>query len=402
MPERVGFFAPLRAQPKLLPLLILVTLMMSGNGLVAPILSLYARTFSVGSTMVGMIITMFGVGRLIANTPAGIFTQKFGPKPLLCGGPILVAIGSVGAALATSLEMLLFWRLVQGFGSGIYMTVSTVTIVSTVSAGERGRVMSLYQGALLLGTGTGPAIGGWLASWFGFTAPFWAFAGVALAALLVAWRGVEPAAGAVQKQRQGGQSSIAPLLTDSAFMVLCLVNFGVFFTRTASQFQLIPLIAHGTFGLDVASIGLGLTLTSVGNFAMLPFTGNLIDRYGARPVLISSTLASGSALLLIALAPNVPLFMGGLALLGIAGGLNGPSAVAQVTSLVAVDRFGPAIGLQRTFGDAGFVIGPIIVGLLDDFGSVGYTGGVLFNAGLVLFGGSAFWLVGRWRLQSKP
>ena len=90
-----GFLAPLRTHPQLLPLLILMVLVMSGAGIVSPILSLYAATFSIGTTMIGMIITSFGVGRLLADLPAGVLSQRFGRKPLLMAGPAIIVVGVV-------------------------------------------------------------------------------------------------------------------------------------------------------------------------------------------------------------------------------------------------------------------------------------------------------------------
>ncbi|MBI1778233.1 MAG: hypothetical protein HYR63_23090 [Proteobacteria bacterium] len=68
---------------------------------------------------------------------------------------------------------------------------------------------------------------------------------------------------------------------------------------------------------------------------------------------------------------------------------------AHAADMMPRHLYGPAIGLQRAFGDAGFVLGPLMVGLLDDFGSVGYAGGILFNAAWVLLSGLAFWLYPR-------
>ena len=55
---------------------------MSGSGIVAPILSIYAQTFSVTGTLVGMLVTMFGVGRLVAGQSRKMST---GEPPIRAG-----------------------------------------------------------------------------------------------------------------------------------------------------------------------------------------------------------------------------------------------------------------------------------------------------------------------------
>ena len=81
------------------------------RGFLAPILSLYACDFSVGTTMVGMIITTFGIGRLLADLPAGVLSQRFGRKPLSCAGPAFIVVGAIGAALADDVAA---WISVRG------------------------------------------------------------------------------------------------------------------------------------------------------------------------------------------------------------------------------------------------------------------------------------------------
>ena len=142
-PDRPSYFGVLRRTQGLAPILMMIVFVMSGNTLVAPILSLYAQSFQVTSTLVGALITLFGVGRLCANIPAGIAGQRLGLRPVLVLGPLVIAAGSMGAATATDFTVLLVWRFVQGLGSGIYMTSSAAALAAAARPSERGRPMSL-------------------------------------------------------------------------------------------------------------------------------------------------------------------------------------------------------------------------------------------------------------------
>lgn len=388
------FFKPLRTHPQLFTMLVLIALVMSGNGLVAPILSLYAASFAASSTLVGLIITLFGVGRLLANIPGGILSQRFGRRPLLICGPAIIVVGSIGAALAQSFEVLVVWRFVQGIGSGFYMTTSAAMMADVASAGERSRVMALYQAGLLLGAGIGPAIGGVLAQYIGMTAPFWAYAVVCAAAVLFAFTQLDrrPAPHEHATEPDAVEIDTASLVSRPLFLLVCVINFGVFFTRTASQWQLIPLLAHESYGFSLDVIGFALTMMAVANFLMLPLAGALIDRYGSSGVIIGSSLVSCIGLAIIALGGQAGGFWGGIVLLGFAGGLNGPAVSVYAAEIMPRKAYGPAMGLLRTFGDAGFVLGPILVGLLGDLASFGYTGGILLNVFLVAASALAFYL----------
>ncbi|GGK20885.1 MFS transporter [Salinarimonas ramus] len=375
------------------PILALIVLVMAGNGMVVPMMSLYAQQFAVSGTLVGMMITLFGVGRLVANLPAGIASERFGRKPFLCLGPAIIAVGAVGAALAESFEPLLAWRFVQGVGSGVYMTVSATVLVQISRVGERGRIMALYQGGLLFGAGIGPGIGGLLVAGFGFAAPFWAFALVATAAFLVALLAFRepaphPEESAVPAAGTGAPApSLRGLLTEPTFLYLSLINFGVFFTRTASQWVTIPLIAAQSFGMPVAVIGGALTLIATANFLMLPMVGSVIDRVGSRVVTIWSTVATAVSLLMIAFAGHVAIFWAAMVLMGVAGAFSGPSVAAALADRMPRGLQGPAMGVQRVVGDAGFVVAPLFVGLIYDATRLGNEGAVWINA--ILMGSAA-------------
>jgi multidrug resistance protein len=390
------FLSPLWRNPQISAVVILTTFIMSGVGLVSPILSVYASTFSASATMAGMIITLFGVGRLVINLPAGLLSQRIGHRPLLIAGPFILVVGSIVAALATDLETLLFARFVQGIGSGIYMTISSAAIATMAQPGERGRLMALYQGGMLLGTGLGPAIGGFLASHFGYSAPFWAYALVCIIALAIAWSSVNRQANALEEAELAPVETPAAsqaVLRDTSFLLACVINFGVFFTRTASQWQAIPLMAHERYNMGVDKIGLALTMLAAMNFLTLPLTGALVDRYGARRLTFASTIVTAVALVWIALGEGVHMLWAGMALLGIGSGLNGPATAAYAAEIIPVRQYGPAMGLMRTFGDAGFIVGPILIGTLADLGSIGPAGGLLANAALMTLAGLVFVLV---------
>jgi MFS family permease len=242
----------------------------------------------------------------------------------------------------------------------------------------------------------GPAIGGFLASHFGYSAPFWAYALVCIIALAIAWSSVNRQANALEEAELAPVETPAAsqaVLRDTSFLLACVINFGVFFTRTASQWQAIPLMAHERYNMGVDKIGLALTMLAAMNFLTLPLTGALVDRYGARRLTFASTIVTAVALVWIALGEGVHMLWAGMALLGIGSGLNGPATAAYAAEIIPVRQYGPAMGLMRTFGDAGFIVGPILIGTLADLGSIGPAGGLLANAALMTLAGLVFVLV---------
>ena len=103
-------------------------------------------------------------------------------------------------------------------------------------------------------------------------------------------------------------------------------------------------------------------------FICAPMIGNLSDRYGRRPILLISLLGFGLDYLLLALAPSIGWLFVGRILAGITGASisTASSYIADVsTDETRTKNFG-LIG--AAFG-LGFIIGPVLGGLLGHYGA---------------------------------
>ncbi|TWA66311.1 putative MFS family arabinose efflux permease [Azospirillum baldaniorum] len=392
------------------PMLVIVLFVMCGMGMVIPVLSLYAQSFGVGPALIGLIITVFGVARLFVNLPAGILADRYGRRALLWGGPLVLGGASIAAALAEDFAVLLVWRFVQGVGSGLYMTGAMVAIADLGDSRSRGRRMGAYQTALLTGASIGPLMGGLLAERWGYTAPFWGFAAVSGLAALFAFLALpetrRPAnANAGADTRPPERGGVRDLLRQRGYAPVLLVTFGVFFTRTAAQWQLIPLVAAHRFGMAPDAIGLALTLSAGVTLVTTPLAGWLADRVPRRGLIVASAASVAVALGLIAACPTVPLFWGALALLGLALGLGGPASSAFAAGCAPDGRLGPTLGLLRTAGDVGFVAGPLVAGFAVAVSDTAFGGGeaagLFVNAALMAIAAAAF-AAGTHRLSPLP
>ena len=389
MPFHSRFLAPLQREKRLLPLIVMVGCIMAGTGIIAPVLSLYAQTMGVSSTLVGLLVTIFGVGRLMANLPAGYLSQIIGRRPLLAAGPIIVALSADGAALTDNFTVLLVWRFLQGVGSGIYMTTSMAALADISPPASRAGNLSLYQASVQLGATLGPAIGGTLANYFGYTAPFWGYMLVGLVAAALAIFAFEDTLNKAEARKPLPSSVSKRGMMTAPFTAICLLAGMVFFTRAATLFQLIPILGHDSFGLSVGEVGLALTVNAGMNFVALPIAVPLIDRFGVRAIVFAAAIGSASALALIYAAPSAFWFWIAVTLLGISSGISYPATSSFTIACLPRERYGPGMGMQRTFGDVGFVVGPVIVGALSD-ASGSQLAGTGLNVGLLVFAALIF------------
>lgn len=362
-----------------------VFLIMLGLGLVTPILPLYAQSFGVGAAAVGSLVMVFGIARMVVNIPAGQWTDRFGRKRLLVVGPLINAVGAVGLAFSGSFPELLLWRVVQGIGSAVVTTAAMIAVADISNPQNRGRIMSLYQGSLLLGAGAGPAFGGILAEAYGVRAPFLVFAVLTLLAALWALVRIPETRPAVEGEGEFGagppaapalRQVMGDLMRNRDFVLISAVTLGIFFTRSGGQMTLLPLLGHNVLGMSESAIGLAFTLIAACNFVSLYAAGTLADRIGRKAVIVPSGLLTALSIVLFVVTGSVEGFFLNALLLGIGTGLGGPAPAAYATDIAPRTALGPAMGLYRTISDFGLVVGPVLLGAIVDVAGYGPAFGV--------------------------
>ncbi len=98
----------------------------------------------------------------------GWAADRFGTKRLYILALILFTAGSVLCALATSISMLIGFRVLQGLGGGLLMPLGMTIMTKAAGPKRMGRLMAILGIPMLLGPICGPILGGWLienASW---------------------------------------------------------------------------------------------------------------------------------------------------------------------------------------------------------------------------------------------
>lgn len=144
--------------------------------------------------------------------------------------------------------------------------------------------------------------------------------------------------------------------------------------------------SHGQTGIYN---GLFVALWAGMQFAFSPVIGSLSDQYGRRPVVLVSAAGLSADFALMALAPN----LWWLAVGRILGGITSSSfttAFAYMADITPPDQRSRAYGLIGAAFSAGFVAGPVIGGMLGEFGArtpfwaaAGFSG-LAFLYGLVV------------------
>lgn len=131
--------------------------------------------------------------------------------------------------------------------------------------------------------------------------------------------------------------------------------------KLISELKNIPVNEASPYG------ALLLSVYAITQFVFAPLIGNLSDKYGRRPVLLSSLLGFGIDYVFLALAPSYGWLFVGRVIAGITGA-SFTTASAYIADVSTPDTRAKNFGLVGAAFGLGFVIGPALGGLLAGLG----------------------------------
>ncbi len=351
---------------------VLVAINQLGFGAMVPALPLYAKSYGVSGFAIGMAIAVYGLARFLIALPAGQMADRLGRRPTIALGGLISGIGNLWCGIATSYPEFIAARFVAGAGAGLIVTTGQVVLADITTPETRGRTISIYQGVFIFAVGIGPFPGGLLAEHFGLAAPFTAYGFAALAAGVVAWLAVSETRDLQGKRAAGAGPRPAfreqmQLMTGKiGFVLVSLISLMNAVVRTGGLFAIIPVLVTQRLNLTVSQIGFALMLGSVcGLLAAYP-TGWLTDSYGRKAVIVPSTVLTGLSMLLFCFAPSFAGFTAASIVWGIASAVGSSAPAAYAADSAPPGMNAAAMSIFRMTSDAGYMIGPLALGLIVD------------------------------------
>ena len=382
----------------LLWMCVLVAVNQLGFGAMIPSLALYAQSFGVPASAIGMAVAAYGLARFTTAIPAGQLSDWLGRRPTLAIGGLVSALGNLWCAWATAYPEFIVARFVAGAGAGLILTTGQVVLADISTPERRGRTIAIYQGTFLFAVGIGPFPGGFLAEHLGLAAPFVAYGSASGLATVVAWFAVSETRDLSRPARRAGDADNLPfgkqlrlLLGKTGFLLVSLISLMNSVVRTGGLFAIVPMLATALLGLSVGAIGFALMLGSICGLVAAYPAGWLADRLGRKAVIVPATIMTGVSMLLFCIAPTYVWFAAACILWSVASSIGGAAPAAYAADSAPQGMNAAAMSTFRMMGDAGYVIGPLALGFIADLH--GPITALLVAAALMVAVGIAFALI---------
>lgn len=342
-----------RVRPPMWPIYLCVAVTALGIGIVNPIIPYLLEQNGATEFVVGLTTSVMFASLVLTAWPIGKKIDRVGIRPFLLLGLVSYCFAMILMPWAHRIGYFFILRAFEGIGWSAVWT-SAETYVSQVSTPERrGHNTAVYGMSLASGTAAGPILGATLFS-------IWEVLPFLVAVVLAVGAGIivllivpEPRLHHDEDHAVGSGISFSlarPLLLP--LIIAFLYGYG-----TLSLVALVPTLNFSPF-----RIGVLITVTVVANIVAQVPVGRLLDKFGYRPLLLSSlTLLSGAALF-STLHPPFPLLLLLGSLLGAFAGTLYPIGLAILGSRVPPAKLGGANGLFTVCYGLGSVFGPAITG----------------------------------------
>ncbi|KXO88081.1 MFS transporter permease [Tsukamurella pulmonis] len=147
----------------------------------------FAAVLDQPAAIAGYALAAYAAGDVLAMFPAGRASDRYGRRPFIVTGLLVIAVGTVALGLTDSVLIAFLVTVVAGIGTGLVAPTLQATLADVVQGkGRSGGALSAYQMAQDAGTITGPLLAGAIAQYLGF---FWAFAvtGALCVVAAIAW-----------------------------------------------------------------------------------------------------------------------------------------------------------------------------------------------------------------------
>jgi MFS family permease len=321
-----------------------------------PVLPAFVRqSFGASDLEVGLAVTATALTALLIRPVAGHLADRHGHRRIMQAGAATVAVGGLLYFLPFGLPGLLGNRLLLGAGEAALFTAGAVWTVSLAPHHRRGQLIGLYGVSMWGGISAGTFLGAVLLR-FGF-GTVWVFS-TAMALVALALISSVPAGERV------GQPSGRGLLLRPAVLPGTALGLAAAGYAGLAAFVLLHLQARGIeHGAVVLS---GFSAVYAGTRLLI---GRLPDQLGPRRVAAWSGAGEAVGLLIIAVAPNLPVAVLGSVVMGAGFSLLHPSLALMVMNRTEKSQQGGALGAYTSFWDLGVTIwGPLIGAVAGGFG----------------------------------
>ena len=360
-----------------------------GQGLLVPILPLYAAEYGGSYSLAGFVVAAGWIGTMIGDVPVGMFLRRIGFKRAMIIGGFLFGGATIALGFAGTPFELIALRLIAGIGIAFFQISRHAFIANQVPAEMRGRTIAVFGGINRVGHFIGPLVGGFVASFYGL--PSAIIVGgvvvsiiVPMAFLLVREPKTEPG----EAKQKAFEFSVLTEVIRHNPRELAAGGIAQIFAQMirAGRQIVIPLYAAYAVGLDPAQVGQVVSASHFVEMWLFIPAGVIMDRWGRKAAAVPSFTIMATGMILVPFTDSYLTLMGVATIIGIGQGIGAGTMMTIGADLSPPGRAGEFLGVWRLIGDSGHAVAPLAIGAVADIIGLYLTAGIVGGLGYLSAG----------------
>jgi MFS family permease len=356
--------------PVLLPIYLPAIFLGIAGQAVLILLPLYVIEIGGGLAAAATAVGFRGLGMMAFDIPAGVLAARVGDKVVMLLAVALVGCAQFGYTLTDNITLIYLIAFLNGAGGSSFLLGRMSYVTAVCKPATRGRVIAMMAGSMRVTALVGPLAGALLVETMGYTFAF------TIAALLSAIAFVAVALFAHHEKPMLREVKVRTVINLCVEYRRVFSTAGVaaitFMLMRSARTVLLPLIGTSV-GLDVATIGLVVSISTTVDIALFYPAGLIMDKYGRRATAVPSSALLAVSMASMALVVGFKSLVAAAVLVGIANGLSTGIVMTLGTDLAPSDRRSEFLGLWRLLTDVGTAAGPMVIGMVVAVAPIGFA-----------------------------
>ncbi|WP_119422317.1 MFS transporter [Desertibaculum subflavum] len=320
----------------------------------APFLLDMARDLDVSVPLIANLFAMTATAWGVASLVGGIGADRFGRRPFLLGGPIVLTLAMFGVARAGSYLEVVVWGTLGGACCGMFMGSMMAEVSDRTDDSQRGRALGWVMSGQSLTLILGVPLAAWLGASIGWRGVHLCVAALAITSVL----GLAATTRARPLAAGGGQGG-KPVAFRAAFtgpvlrLLSTVIAERICYGLAAVYFATFLI---ESYGITLSGVALPLALFAAGNILGTVAGGYLADRARNRLVTFAAAMIASAmaALALFGWQPDLATSVALGFLFMLLNAIGRPSLMAALAAVSSEVR-GTVMGLMGTCASIGWV-----------------------------------------------
>jgi predicted MFS family arabinose efflux permease len=268
---------------------------------------LIQKEFLVNDAQLGRLNSAFFLSYLCAAPFVGYLGDRYARRKIVAIGIFVWSGFTLLSGITHTYNELLFRHIMVGIGEASYAVIAPTLIADSFPIERRGRMLSIFNLALPLGTGLGIGLGGYLGTHFGWRAPFMMAGMPGFLLALILWVLPEPERGKTDSLTASEVRSTLPGLLRNAAFVSATLGLAMYTFAVGGLQQFMPtfLVRVRSISLDKATLIFGVMTGATAIVATLSggwLGDRLLKRYqGAYYTLSGVAMLAAVPLMVVAI-----------------------------------------------------------------------------------------------------